>query len=186
MKLQMKKRAAVRKSEALRLRREGQIPAVIYKRGEHGEDVSVSETEFNTHLRHIQSGRLPTTVFNLTDEHGKERPSIVKEIQYNPVNYQVIHLDFEELHKDQHVKVKVPIEFTGVVDCIGVKLGGTLRHVIRHVKVRCLPKDIPACFNVDVRNMALGDSKRLSDLEIPKNVKPIANLKEVAVIIAKR
>src|SRR5262245_14601382 len=130
MKLQMKKRSAARKSESLRLRREGRIPAVIYVRGKNGENVSIPMEEFTAHIRHIQSGRLPTTVFKLVDENGKERPSIVKEIQYNPVNYEVIHLDFEELHKKQKINVKVPIELTGVVDCIGVKLGGTLRPVL--------------------------------------------------------
>jgi large subunit ribosomal protein L25 len=110
----------------------------------------------------------------------------LKDITNNPVSYQVIHLDFEELHKDVKVNVKVPIEMTGVVDCIGVKLGGTLRQVIRHVKVRCLPQDIPACFYLDVKNLDLRQSRRLEQLEIPPTVKPIANMKEVAVLIAKR
>ena len=122
----------------------------------------------------------------MVDDKNKERRVILKDITYNPINYQVIHLDFEELHKDVKINMKVPIEMTGVVDCIGVKLGGVLRQVIRHVKVRCLPKDIPECFFLDVKNLDLRQSRRLEQLEIPETVKPIANMKEVAVLIAKR
>ncbi len=102
------------------------------------------------------------------------------------MNYSVIHLDFEELHSDVPVTVKVPIEMTGVVDCIGVKLGGILRQVIRHVKVRCLPKDIPSCFYLDVKSLDLRQSRRLNDLEIPETLRPLVDLNEVAVLIAKR
>ncbi len=111
---------------------------------------------------------------------------ILKDIQYDPTNYSIIHLDFEELLDDVPVNVKVPIECTGVVDCTGVKLGGILRQVIRHLRVRCLPKDMPSFFQVDVKAMGIMDVKRLADLNIPQTVRPLADMNEVAVVIAKR
>lgn len=186
MKLQVLKRTAERKSEAKRLRREGIIPAVIYLRGKAAENIAVKSSEWTSSMRQIVSGRLSTQVFGLVDENGKERLVILKEIQYHPTTYDVIHLDFEELLEESPVNVKVPIECTGVVDCIGVKLGGVIRQVIRHLKVRCLPKDIPSVFTLDVKNLGQFESRRLSDLSIPSTIRPLADLHEVAVVIVKR
>ncbi len=185
MKLKLLKRSAERKLDAKRLRREGLIPAVCYSKGKVGENIAVDATEFKSFLRQVLPGRLPTTIFSLVDQ-GKERRVIIKDIQYNIINYDVISLDFEELHDNQHVNIKVPIESSGANECIGVKLGGVLRQVIRHVRVRCLPKDIPAFFTLDVTELQMSQSKRLSDIKWPETVRPLADLKEVAVVIVKR
>lgn len=185
MKLQINKRSGTSKGEVSKLRRAGNIPAIIYHRGKEGEAISISNGEFSGLLRQVQPGRLSTTVFSLS-EGGKERRVIIKEIQYHPTTYNVLHLDFEELIDNVPIDVKVPIEMIGVVDCVGVKLGGFLRQVIRKLKVRCLPKDLPASFPVDVKDLAQNEVVRLAAIPIPQTVKPIANMKEVAVLIAKR
>lgn len=186
MKLQIIKRAGEKKNEAKKLRREGLVPAIIYLRGKEAENVALKSQEFAALLRSVQPGRLPTQVFTLIGENGKERKAILKDIQYHPTSYEVLHLDFEELHDNQQVNVKVPIECIGLVDCIGVKLGGVLRQVIRQLRIRCFPKDIPSAFQLDVRNLNLADTRRLSDLEIPPTIRPLADLHEVAVVIVKR
>jgi len=186
MKLTTSKRDSQKKSETKKIRYEGDIPAVIYVAGKATHTLRVKGSEFNTLLRNVLPGRLSTTVFTLVDSDGKESRAILKEIQYQPTTYQVRHLDFEQLIDDAKVKVKVPIECTGIVDCVGIKLGGVLRQVIRHIRVRCLPKDIPSAFQIDIRNLNLYDTKRLSDLEIPETMRALADLNEVAVVIAKR
>lgn len=186
MKLKILSRESQKKSETKKIRREGNIPAVIYVRGKPTDAIAISGPEFNAVLRTMQPGRLSTTKFTLSDAHGKPRHAILKEIQYEPTTYKVQHLDFEELFDDAKVSVKVPIECTGVADCVGIKLGGFLRQVIRHMRVRCLPKDIPSVFQIDVRNLAMYDTKRLSDLQISQTIRPLADLNEVAVVIAKR
>ncbi len=186
MKLKLTNRSAEKKSEAKKLRRDGFIPAVIYSKGEKGECVAVNSDEFGSFIRKIEKGRLPTTVISLVDEAGKTRRAIIKDIQYNIINYNVISLDFEELHDDRPINIKVPIECTGVSDCVGVKLGGVLRQVIRYVRVRCLPKDIPSVFNLDVTELQMRHSRRLSDIQWPQTVRPLADLKEVAVVVVKR
>ncbi|MBN9379090.1 MAG: 50S ribosomal protein L25/general stress protein Ctc [Chlamydiales bacterium 38-26] len=187
MKLNVTQRTAGKKSESKQLRRAGRIPAIVYKRGkEQADNITLSNEEFNSHLRQVQPGRLSTQVFILVDENGKERRALLKEIQYHVTKYNVLHLDFEELVDDMPVNVKVPIECVGVVDCIGIKLGGVLRQVIRHLKVRCLPKDIPQAFVLDIRTMAQRETRRLKDLDIPETVRPLVDLNEVAVAIVKR
>lgn len=185
MDLKFTKRAAERKCEANRLRKDGKIPAIVYIRNQPGETISVERDAFTSLLRNVKQGRLPTTIFTLSDGTTK-RKAILKDIQYNPVNYEVIHLDFEELVDGTPVNVKIPVEFTGIADSAGLKLGGVLRQVIRHVRVNCLPKDIPDHFQVDVRDMSITDVKKVKDLNIPQTVRPLVNLNEVIVVIAKR
>lgn len=186
MKLKIIKRVADKKKEINTLRREGFIPAVMYQRGKNAESIAVYSTDFESIKRTVVPGRLSTHKFVLTDSEGNERQAVLKEIQYEITTYKVIHLDFEELIEDQPINIKVPIECTGMIDCVGIKLGGVLRRVIPHLRVRCLPKDIPAVFCFDVKNMMLGESYRLNKLEIPNTIRPLADLKEVAVAIVKR
>jgi len=186
MKLQTVKRAADKKSEVKKLRREGYIPAVLYVKDNNAETMAVNASEFSSFLRDVKPGHLPTTIFTLVDDKGKERRVVIKDIQYEITTYAVTHLDFEELVADHKINVKIPIECIGQVDCVGIKLGGVLRQVIRHVRVRCLPKDLPPYFELDVRELGLRQSKRLKDLQIPKTVRPLVDLNEVVAVIVKR
>lgn len=185
MKLHYEKRVAAKKSESKQLRRAGRIPAVIYSLGKEGESLSVCSSEFETLQRQVPKGRLSTTVFTLSDG-AHQRKAILKEIQYDPTSYRIIALDFEELHPNTPISLRVPIEFSGVVECQGTKLGGVLRQVIRQVRVRCQPEQIPASFVLDVRHLGLKQTLRLSDIKWPEGVHPVANLEEVAVVVAKR
>lgn len=186
MKLQISPRKTDKKSELTRVRLEDNIPAVIYARGKNSEPIVVTGADWDAMSRAVPQGRLSATVLTLTDANGKSRRVIVKDIQYEITTYKVIHLDFEELHDDVKVSLRVPIECTGLVDCVGVKLGGVVRQVIRSIRVRCFPKDIPASFDLDVKSMELFDAKRLTELNIPENVQPLTNLNTVAVVIVKR
>lgn len=186
MKLKSIKRAAKTKSEVKKLRREGYIPAVLYVREKDGETIAIPANEFGSFLRQVKPGHLPTSIFNLIDDQGKERRVVIKDIQYEVTTYAVSHLDFEELIADHKINVKVPIECIGQADCVGIKLGGVLRQVIRHVRVRCLPKDLPSVFELDVRELGITQTKRLSDIDIPNTVRPLVDLNEVVAVIVKR
>lgn len=185
MRLNILKRSGSKHSENNQIRREGNIPAVVYSAGSDNEKISINGAEFAEVLRKIVSGRLATTKFTLVD--GKnEVVAFVKEIQYHPTTYQVWHLDFIRANPGISMNVNVPIEFKGVADCVGIKLGGFLRTVVRQLKVRCVPEHIPDVFTIDVTELTIGQSKRLSAIEMPKEVKPVTSLNEVAVVIAKR
>lgn len=159
---------------------------MIYVRGSSSETIALDTVEFETLLRNVRRGHLSTTKITLVDEAGVERKAILKDIQYDVTTYKVIHLDFEELIDNMKINVNIPIECVGEVDCVGIKLGGVLRQVIRNLRVECLPKDMPQNFELDIRSLEIRQSKKLSDLTIPQGVRPLADLKEVAVVIAKR
>ena len=185
MKLTATKRAGETKGSVKQARRAGKIPAIFYANGQPGQSIEIDGAEFKAALRTIKKNHLSTTVFAL-DVDGKAQKAVVKEIQYDRVSYDILHLDFEGLDDQRTVQLNVPIEFTGVADCVGIKLGGNLRQVIRSIKVKCLPKDIPHEFQLDVRELKMKQSKKISDITMPSGVAPVGKADEVVVVIAKR
>lgn len=186
MKLTVLKREGAQKSQLKAIRREGNIPAVLYGNGSVGEKIYLKGADFNAGIREIKErdGQLATKIFELELD-GSLKRALIKDIQYHPVTYAIEHIDFIELSDQRKVTVNVPIEIHGAIDCPGVKLGGILRQVIRSLKVSCLPADIPTQFVIDARSLGLQDTRRLSDITIPGTVEPLAKMNEVAVVVAK-
>lgn len=188
MELTVTSREAKTKSNVKNVRREGNIPAILYSNGKKGQEILVKGAEFQKLLRSIPKGTLSSKVITLHYE-GKSIPVIVKGIQYQITTYDVIHLDFQELHDGVEVNVKIPLLCTGSADCVGIKLGGVLRQVIYAVPVRvkysARTKMIPEKFEVDVRDMGIGQSKQLGDVPMT-NVRSLMDLKEIVAVITKR
>lgn len=178
-------RKAQSKGEAKKLRREEKIPVVVYSKGKDGQSAAITKESIDTVLRNLETGYLPTTIFILKDAKGKKRKAIVKDIQYKVTTYDVLHIDFLELTDDHPVEIKVPLECLGTMECVGVKAGGYLRQLSRHIKVRCLPRYIPSHFEIDVRDLDIRDVKKVSDIQFPKQILPLAPLNEVIATIAK-
>jgi large subunit ribosomal protein L25 len=185
MKLSIYERSNKSKACLKKIRSDDNIPAILYCKGEASQTVFVKRKEFYDVLRHVDKKQLSTTVFEMTDEGGKKFKAIVKDIQYNIISYDVLHLDFLKLLDDTKVNVKIPIMISGAMECAGIKLGGMLRQVIDFLKVSCFPKDLPVAFELNVKNLGIKQSLRLKDIDFPDNVKPMMNLNEVAVVIAK-
>lgn len=185
MELSIFKRTAEKKSETKRIRLEDGIPAVIYSAGNPNEKIFVKKSEFEKILRQVKEDCLSVTLFNLKGGNKKQK-AIVKEIQYHTTTYDILHVDFMALDDNRKIEVNVPIQCLGAEECAGVKLGGVLRRVIRKLKIKCLPKDIPSGFTLDVTSLGIGQSFRLNDIAIPSNVTPVARMDEVAVVVAKR
>lgn len=142
--------------------------------------------EFSARMRQVVPGRLATTRFLLVGEDGKERGVVIKEIQYHPTTYNVLHVDFEELIDGVAISVKIPIEFVGGAECQGVKQGGFLRQVIRGLRVRCTPDKMPEVLRLNVQPMTMKETRRLSDLDVPEGVRPLVDMHEVLVVVAKK
>ena len=165
-------------------RLEDKIPAVLYGKGQETLHCFVNQLDFQKIVAQNTQGLLATQPITLTLDR-KSHQVIVKAIQYHPTTYRILHIDFQYLAQEP-VNVNVPLKCLGAAECVGIKLGGVLRQVIRHVKVRCLPQHIPSCFEVDISGLKLFDKKKISDLTIPQEVKCIDDLNQVAVVIAKR
>jgi large subunit ribosomal protein L25 len=152
------------KNEARRLRKGGNVPAVLY--GGKGEalTLAVNAKQVSAILR-SPSGH--NTLFQV-DLDGKQEPAIVKEWQVDPVSGRLLHVDLLRVAMDVRMKVMVPVNTFG--DPSGVKVqGGVYEVVAREVEVECLPADIPTEFKVDVSGLMLNQSLRAGELQFDKN-----------------
>lgn len=182
MKLTVEKRK-LGKTRAMR--RNGGVPAILYGQGHADTPLTLKLDELQALLRNMKAGLLATTLFELTVD-GKTHKAIVKEVQYHPATYAIQHVDFVLVTENRPVTINVPLQVIGAADCAGIKLGGFLRQVVRTMQVTCLPKHIPQEFTIDVREMNVGDSKTLADVQMPANVRPLAKLDSVAIVVGKK
>lgn len=166
-------REEIGKPKIKHMRDAGFVPAIIYAQGQDAKSVKVSRHELIT-LAHQH--RLENTVVNLKLKGDKQKahPCLVKEIQYDPVNDDILHLDFNEVSLTKTLKINVPIEATG--EPVGVKQeGGSLEHILWEIEVECLPTDIPSKIIVDVSALKMGESIHVKDIKLPPNVKVITS-----------
>ncbi|MBP1678076.1 MAG: ribosomal protein [Bacteroidetes bacterium] len=95
---------------------------------------------------------------------GKKCKSIMKDLQFHPVNDRVLHIDFLELHDNKPVTVEIPVKLTGLAE--GVKAGGKLALEIRKLKVKGLYTNIPEQIVIDVTSLGLGKSIQVGNVSV--------------------
>lgn len=157
------------KSANQKLRQAGNIPAVLY--GPRGNILLEMGEESTRHLLEKMSGMHELVPINVTDSESGESWTaqvMLREIQKHPYQHQITHIDFWELPEAKPQIVRIPIHVIG--ESPGVKGGGVLQMVVREMPVSCLPADIPSFVEVDSSSLELGDSIRIQDVKLPKNV----------------
>jgi len=103
---------------------------------------------------------------------GKKQTVITKDVQFHPVTDMPVHVDLYRVDETTVIDVEVNVTFTGDDVSPGIKRGGIL-NVVRHaIEVSCPAGSIPDTIIVDISNMEIGDSKHISEVELPENVKP--------------
>ncbi len=153
-----------------KMRKEGIVPAVVYKKGDEALSIKVDRKEMVKAL-HTEAGE--NVIIKLTVEGAKkdkERTVILKDIQSDPVKDRLIHIDFQEISLTETLEVKVPVVSKG--EAIGVKQEeGVLEQVLWEIDLECLPTNIPEKIEVDVANLKIGDSVHVKDFVLPEGVK---------------
>src|SRR5919202_4441074 len=166
VKLSVRERESRGSAESRRLRRNGEVPGVLYGRGKPPHAICVEERELRRAL--TGDGGLHSILDVTLEGQKTAHPSILKEYQVDPVRGRVIHVDFQEVRLDQPIQAQVVVELVG--DPQGVKEGGVLSQVSREVTVEALPMEIPERLELDVTGMAIGDTLRLADLPAREGV----------------
>lgn len=165
-------------------RRQNLVPGVIY--GGDEKPVAVA-AKYNEVLKAINSGNFIGSMIELTHE-GKSQKVLTKDIQFHPVSDMPVHVDFYRVTAKSIIEVLVSVNFVGEEESPGLKEGGTL-NVVRHsVEVKCPAGSIPDSIEVDVSKSEIGDSLKISDVNLPKGVKPSIKDRDftIATIIASR
>ncbi|MBK7340260.1 MAG: 50S ribosomal protein L25 [Saprospiraceae bacterium] len=147
-------------------RRQGLVPCVLYSKEEN--------IQFNTAMVDLKP-LVYSPDFKLADIsiNGKVHRCILKDLQFHPVSDSLIHVDFLKLVQGTKVKIEVPLRLAG--NAAGVKSGGKLIQRVRSIKIKVDPDNMVSELTLDVSALDLGQSMRIRDISIPKNVEIVNN-----------
>jgi large subunit ribosomal protein L25 len=146
---------------AAKLRSQGQIPAVVYGHKKATVAVALSTEELVNAIRH------GARVVDLKDDAGVQK-ALIREIQWDHLGKDILHVDFARVSMDERIKVSVPIEVRGIAP--GVTAGGMLGQPMHTLHVECLAISIPEHVRVNINELQIGSAIHVRDLHLPEGV----------------
>jgi large subunit ribosomal protein L25 len=161
------KRTSAGNSPSRALRREGNIPAVLYGPGSESVSLSISSLDLERALKKASASQI---IFNMSVQNAQagSRTAMIKEMQIHPMSRKFLHVDFYEISKDRKITVNVPVVVKGKSK--GIEEGGMLQIIEREIEVLCLPFDVPESIQIDITDLEIGDSIHVKDLKVDGNV----------------
>ena len=176
------RRSDTGKGAARRMRRSGQVPAVLYGPKRTLALVSVDAEQVERRLVHLEGSHLIRLVnADGADAELHERMVLVREMQRHPVTGRVLHADFYEVDLTERLVVSIPLHFVG--KAAGVVAGGILQPILREIEVECLPTEIPGFVEVDVSGLGIHDAIHLADLGLPEGVQAVGEPTQTLVTV---
>ncbi len=167
IKLIAQKRDANGRGASRRLRRNGMVPAIIYGLGKDALAITV---DHNFIYHALKKPVFHTSILNIEID-GKVETTLLRDFQIHPYKQLVLHLDFQRVSDKEEVQISVPLNFINEDVCHAVKVQGAhITHIVTEVEIRALPKHIPESIDVDLKDVAAGQSIHLSNLILPNGV----------------
>ena len=164
-----------------RLRRAGKVPGVVY--GGSAAAVSI-EVDHNELILALRKEAFHASVINLKLD-GKAEKVVLRDVQMHPYKALVLHADFQRVDATHAIHQKVPLHFVNGDLAPGVKLGGgKVTVTMNEVDVTCLPQDLPAFVEVDLKDLQAGATIHVSQLVLPKGVKPVVHGSDDPVVVS--
>ena len=156
------------KGEINSLRTKGDIPAIIYGGLEENTKISLNKKNLKTI---IEKENFLSNIISLNID-GKSHNVLPKEIVWDPITDQPIHIDFLRIVKGAKVVLEIPVKFINSEKCPGLKRGGVLNIVRRKVELKCPSENIPKELIVDLENLDIGASIKISSIKLSESVVP--------------
>ncbi len=153
------------KGAARKARAAGEIPGIIYGVGIDPLALTIDRFDFDKALKNVESTNM---VIDLAIDGKETIPTMLREYQVDVLKRKFLHVDFLKIDLSKKIKVEVPIHLIGTAP--GVKEGGILEHVRRHLEVKCLPIAIPNSIDVDVSHLNIGDTVHMHEVSLPEGV----------------
>jgi large subunit ribosomal protein L25 len=157
-----------------RLRDAGFIPGVIYGHKEAVVPVTLPKKETVTYLSR------GAHLFDLAVD-GRSEKVLVKEVQYDHLGIEVIHVDFARVSLDEKVEITVPLELKGTPK--GEADGGVLQQMLNELHVECLVTDIPDVIRFNVSEMGLNSVLHIKELQLPKGVRALQDEDQIVATV---
>ena len=158
------------KGASRRLRRQEQVPAIVYGGTGAPRSITVSQREL---VKALEDEAIFSQMITLKLADGDEQV-ILKDLQRHPSRVLLMHADFQRVSRDRKVLVHVPLHFLNEDKCHGVKnQGGMIQHSLTEVHVSALPQDLPGFIKVNIQSYKIGQSVHLSNLQLPPGVESV-------------
>ena len=144
---------------------DGMIPAIVY--GDEKETINI-KLKLNE-LTKASENELFYTQVLLIKTGDEEEKVVLKELQKDPAKGKFLHADFQRVSRKTKLKVVIPVNFINEEECVGIREdGGVVAKAIREIEIMCLAGNIPEAIEVDIENLHLGDSIRLTEITLPE------------------
>ncbi|MEM7697094.1 MAG: 50S ribosomal protein L25 [Verrucomicrobiota bacterium] len=179
--LQAEKRDVKGTTASKRLRRHGQVPAVIYGASQREYMIQLNAKTF-TEIAKKQSSQNFLVNLEIEGAQEKSKLAFVQEIQRDPLSGGLIHVDFRSVSEDEEIVANVPIRLIG--EPIGEKLGGLLEQVLHSIDVSCRPADLPESIEGAVEALNVGDSIKVRELNFPEGTTTKMNGEVLVGVVA--
>jgi large subunit ribosomal protein L25 len=147
-----------------KLRRDGNIPAVLYGKDIKAMPIAISAKEWAVLTRRMRRNAILNMELH-TNEGVEKRPVMIKDIQKDFLGNDTFHIDFLQVSMERTIEIEIPIHLTGVAK--GTVDDGIIEQHLRTVKVECLPTQIPEKIEIDVTDLGIGDSFHVSNISLP-------------------
>ena len=155
----------------------GMVPGIVYGKGTEPTKIAFENKVLQ---KLMQTGAFYSTILDI-DINGKSQKVLPKQLQYHPVTDKLVHFDFLRVQDDTKVTVEVPVEFLNQDTCPGLKKGGVLNLVRREIELSCNANNIPDKLQFDLIISEIGDSIKISNIELPEGVKPTISDRDFVV-----
>ena len=156
------------KGEINSLRKQGNVPAIIYGGTDQNQKISISKKIIKSL---VDKENFLSNILTL-NINGKPENVLPKEIKYDVVSDEPIHIDFLRIIKGAKVILEIPVKFINHEKSPGLKRGGVLNIVRRKVELKCPTENIPTELIVDLEGVDIGESFKISSIKLPENVIP--------------
>jgi len=166
--LKATKRTSASTGQVNKLRSEGFIPGVLYGGKKNNLNISLKKLHL---LNIISTETFMSKVYDL-DIDGNSEKALARDISYDPVSDEPIHIDFMRITKGSQITLEIPVKFINSDKSPGLKKGGVLNIVRRKVELKCPAENIPNEIVVDLDNTEINSSLKISSVKLPENVLP--------------
>ena len=177
--LKATKRTTVSTGQLNKLRSDGFIPAVLYGGKKNNLNISLKKLSLQDLMK---TETFMSKVFNL-DIDGSPEKVLPRDIAYDPVSDEPIHIDFMRIVKGSKLILQIPVKFINSDKSPGLKKGGVLNIVRRKVELKCPAENIPDEIVVDLNNTEINSSLKISSVKLPENVSPTISDRDFVIAV---
>ena len=161
-------RKTITRGEVNSLRINGGIPGIVYGGSQENQKISLNKKKIKNL---IEKENFLSNIISLK-VNGKSENVLPKEITWNPISDEPIHIDFLRIVKGAKIILETPVKFINEENSPGLKRGGVLNIVRRKVELRCPTENIQTELTVDLEGLDIGASIKISSIKLPDNVDP--------------